>query len=104
MNAEAAASPQVAAVDITTGVLLEAVGRLGLVMSADRRVSEESAAKLLGISHAHLKESRQQGNAPMHFVLGVGGSRLSYRVSDLASWIEAGREDPLRQRRRRQRS
>ena len=62
-------------------------------MSGDLRVSEKAAAKLLGYSHEHLKAMRQMGNSPVFYAIGVDGGRLSYRLDDLASWIEAGRED-----------
>jgi hypothetical protein len=92
MNAEQPKSRTAIAVEATTEMLLEAVKALDLPMSPDQRVSEESAAKLLGISHRHLKDLRRgdNTNAPVHYVLGVAGSRLSYRLSHLASWIEGG--------------
>jgi hypothetical protein len=101
MNADQAESPAIIAVQATTKILMDAADRLGLHMSPDRRVSEENAAILLCMSHAYLKELRRgkNTNAPMHFAMGAGdGSRVSYRVSDLASWIEAAREDPHRSR------
>lgn len=101
MSIENEKSPEALAVDATTSVLLEAVKERSLPMSPDQRVSEENAAILLGMSHAHLKALRRgrNTNAPVHFVLGVAGSRLSYRIGHLASWIEAGRNDQHRVKR-----
>jgi hypothetical protein len=92
----ASTNPLVAAIDATTRSLMEATVDFGLVVSGDLRVNEKGAAKLLGYSHEHLKAMRQLGNAPVCYAVGVGGGRLSYRLSDLASWIEAGREDVTR--------
>ncbi|KQW36515.1 hypothetical protein [Rhizobacter sp. Root404] len=64
-----------------------------LVLSGDLRVSEEDAAKLLGIAHGHLKNMRQEGKGPASYARGMNGCRLSYRLLDLALWIEAGRQD-----------
>lgn len=85
-------SPLRIAVDETTAELLASAIRTGIVVSGDGRVSEKAAAQLLGWSHAHLKARRQEGKGPVHYVRGVDGSRISYRLHALASWIEEGRE------------
>lgn len=60
----------------------------GFVISGDLRVNEKAAAVLLGYSAGHLKALRQQGNGPHVYALGVDGGRFSYRLNDLASWVE----------------
>lgn len=82
--------------DLTTANLYATACRLGLVISADNRVSEKDAALLLCCSRASLKAIRQNGDGPVFYAVGVDGSRLSYRLNDLAAWIEAGREDVMR--------
>jgi hypothetical protein len=55
-------------------------------------VNEKDAAQLLGYSAASLKAMRQSGNGPTFYALGMNGGRVSYRISDLASWIEMARD------------
>ena len=59
-----------------------------LTMSGDFRVSEKNAAYLLGYSAKYLKSLRHAGTGPRFYEIGVGGSRISYKFEDLASWIE----------------
>jgi hypothetical protein len=94
-EAAEATNPRLLAVDLATKTLMESAEDFGLVVSGDRRVNEAGAAKLLGFSHKHLKAIRHAGNGPVVYAVGVDGSRLSYRLSDLASWIEMGREDVM---------
>ena len=70
----------------------EAVHAAEMTISADMRICEKDAAKLLGYAAGHLKNMRQEGRAPSHYCIGVGGGRVSYRLNDLASWIEGRRE------------
>lgn len=64
----------------------------GMTITGDGRVSEADAAALLGFTAGGFRNMRQEGKGPRSFGLGVGGSRVSYRLADLASWIEAARE------------
>lgn len=82
-----------AAVLDTVKVLLLSIEKNGIVMSADQRVSEADAARLIGLQPASLKNLRAEGGAPPSYRVPVGGSRLSYRIFDLAQWIERRRED-----------
>lgn len=70
------------------GLFRDAVRDHGLRMSGDQRVSEEDAARLLGKEPGSLKNMRAEGRAPRHCRAGVGGGRISYRLSDLAEWLE----------------
>lgn len=72
---------------------LEAAAReAGMYLSGDGRVSEQDAARLLGLSPGHLKRLRQDGAGPVAYMVGMNGCRLSYRTRDLAAWVELGRE------------
>lgn len=81
------------AVDATEDQLHGAAVAFAMVVSADRRVNEKDAARLLGYSAGYLKNMRQEGRAPKHYTRGVGGGRISYRIKDMAIWIEERRED-----------
>lgn len=77
----------------TAKVLLAVIEKNALVMSADQRVSEVDAARLIGMEPASLKNLRAEGGAPPNYRVPVNGQRVSYRVLDLALWIEGKRED-----------
>lgn len=77
----------------TFEVLFEACSQSGFTISGDLRVSEADASRLIGLAPATLKNLRQMDMGPTCFHRGVGGSRISYRLYDLARWIEAGREE-----------
>lgn len=80
-------------VERTACLLLKAAHAAGMTVSVDGRVCERDAATLLAIAAGHLKALRQERRGPLHYHFGVGGSRVSYRVSALAAWIEAQRND-----------
>ncbi|SDJ10673.1 hypothetical protein [Billgrantia gudaonensis] len=73
--------------------LREACERDGVYLTADDRVAEESAAALIGMAAGSLKNCRQLGNGPDYYRCPAGGSRISYRLIDIAYWIENRRED-----------
>lgn len=79
------------AVETATEQFRQFALRESLVVSGDERVNEKGAAKLLGYSVGHMKSLRQEGNGPTFYVMGVDGGRFSYRLCDLASWIEMQR-------------
>jgi hypothetical protein len=80
-------------VDTCLRMLIAAAHEGGISTSGDLRVGELDAAHMLGMSGGHLKAIRQEGRGPTPYSRGVGGSRVSYRLVDLAMWIEAGRID-----------
>lgn len=82
-----------AAVQTTADQLHAAALQRELIISADLRVNEKDAAGLLGYAAGYLKHMRQEGRAPKHYTRGVGGGRISYRLTDIAIWIEHRRED-----------
>jgi hypothetical protein len=77
-----------AVVAMWRGALREA----GKVISGDLRCSEADAAWLLGLAPGSLKNRRHEGDTPRAYRIGVGGSRVSYRLHDLALWLERQRE------------
>ena len=80
-------------VEATAAQFAGSAVRLGMTISGDMRVSEKDAASLLGYAAGYLKHMRQEGRAPKHYTRGVGGGRISYRLTDMAQWIEERRED-----------
>jgi hypothetical protein len=80
-------------VDACLRLLLARVREDSMVLSGDLRVSEQDAANLLGYSAQHLKLLRHEGKGPEHYGRGMNGARVSYRLHDLAQWIEASRND-----------
>jgi len=62
-------------------------------VTGDDRVSEAAAAHLLGLEPESLGKRRQEGKGPPSYRVPVNGGRISYRLHDIARWIEAQRED-----------
>jgi len=60
----------------------------GLPILGDR-VSESTASQLLGISVKWLSRRRTAGNGPVWSSIPVAGSRISYRLQDLAAFASA---------------
>ncbi|MFM9427330.1 hypothetical protein RCH10_003786 [Variovorax sp. GrIS 2.14] len=79
-------------VESTMAMLLRAAQDRKVVMTADMRVSETEAAGLLGYAPGSLKNKRQAGKGPVHYDRAVNGSRVSYRLMDLALWLESKRQ------------
>lgn len=77
----------------TLQLLLGTCEKRGMAVSGDYRVSETDATALLGYAEGSLKQLRSYGNGPPFYKRTVGGSRISYRLNDLADWLEDGRED-----------
>lgn len=63
----------------------------GFWLSGDGRVGEADAAALLGWSAGALRNQRKDGTGPVSYRIGGGGHKITYRLSDLARWLEAGR-------------
>ena len=61
-------------------------------MSELLAVSEDSAAKLIGIEPASLAKDRMQGHLGIPYV--KAGRRVIYSVEDLKSWIATNRQTP----------
>lgn len=77
-----------------TARMLEAACRESAFnITGDGRIGESSAAVLLGLAEATLANKRAEGSGPAFFRIGGHGHRVSYRLSDVAAWIEANRCD-----------
>lgn len=77
----------------TARLLLDACRSNNSFITGDHRVSEHLAAELIGLTPASLKNLRQEGKAPASYRVSAGGSRISYRLTDIARWLEERRED-----------
>jgi hypothetical protein len=62
-------------------------------ISGDDRIGESCAARLLGIEAETLARKRSEARGPPAYRLPVSGAKISYRLRDLAIWIEQHRED-----------
>lgn len=69
-----------------------AAARASYWISADGRMGEADVAELLGLTPGTLANKRREGTAPLAYVLGGRGHRVSYRLIDIARWIEAHRD------------
>ncbi|MBN4938238.1 hypothetical protein JY409_09320 [Stenotrophomonas maltophilia] len=76
----------------TAQVLEQAARAASYWISADGRVGEADLATLLGITAASLANKRREGTAPRAFNLSGGGHRVTYRLEDVALWIESHRD------------
>jgi hypothetical protein len=75
----------------TTEALRAAAREAGAIVSGDGRVSESTAAALLGIEVTKLRRLRYSGQLPAYH-LGVNGGRVSFRLEALATFIELSSE------------
>jgi hypothetical protein len=80
-------------VESTMRMLLHVVQRDKISVSADMRVSERDAAKMAGYAHGSFKNLRNEGKGPTYYNRAVAGCRVSYRLMDLAAWLEERREN-----------
>jgi hypothetical protein len=64
-----------------------------MTISADGRVSELNAAKLLDLHPDSLARLRKEGKGPVWYDLALGGARVTYRLFDLSVWIESRRKN-----------
>jgi len=80
-------------IESTMAMLLYAVKRDSIPVSADMRVREQDAARMVGYSPGSFKNLRGEGKGPIFYYRPVAGSKVSYRLMDLAMWIEEHRED-----------
>lgn len=73
----------------------QAAADRGMFVTPDGRVSEGDAAELLGYAEGTMRNMRSAGGGPSFFNRPLGGFAKSYRVADLARWIERAREETL---------
>lgn len=67
--------------------------KLGIMLSADGRVTSREAARLLNVAEGSLRNWRQEGCGPNFLRRPLSGCRISYRIADLARWLETGTND-----------
>lgn len=70
-------------------LFLHAAVERGCWLSGDRRVGEVDAAGLLGWEVGSLRNARTEGAGPTYYRAGGGGSKITYRLHDLAVWLES---------------
>ena len=80
-------------IEQTTALLRQAALAGGMAITADGRISESAAAELIGYQPATLRTMRNTfGTGPTWYRAPAGGAQVSYRLADLAAWLEAKRE------------
>jgi len=77
------------AVAATLDLFLAHCREHGVRVSGDMRVDEAAASELLGYSNGTLKNLRSEGKGPPWFKV----HRCTYRLTDLAQWVEDQRGD-----------
>lgn len=82
-------------VEETAAQLLRVAVERGVCVTADMRVGEADAAELVGYAAGSFKNLRSMQAGPVFFNRPLAGSRVSYRVTDLAQWIEQSRESTI---------
>ena len=70
---------------------LAEIAARGMWMTGDGRVGECDAAALIGWTSDSLRNARSEGAGPDWYRLGGAGHRVTYRVSDIAEWIDSRR-------------
>ena len=76
----------------TADLLLAAAKEAGYYLTGDQRIGEADLAVLLGMTAGALANKRREGKAPPSYSLGAAGHRITYRIADVAAWIEARRD------------
>jgi hypothetical protein len=78
-------------VDATAAALLNSAQSAEMFITGDGRIGEGDLALLLGWNAGSLRNARIEGRGPPAFNLGGSGHRVTYRLTDVAAWIEAQR-------------
>ena len=76
----------------TLSILTAKVREAGDWHSGDWRVGEGTASALLGWHPDSLRNTRKFGDAPVSYRIGGGNNRITYRLADLARFIDRHRE------------
>lgn len=71
--------------------LFLAAKECGMWVSADGRISEMDLGKLLGLTKGTIRNRRREGKMPPHYKMPCAGHRVTYRLHEVASWIESKR-------------
>jgi hypothetical protein len=85
-----------ALIDRTHQSIREAFERQSLWVSSDglERVGERDIETAFGWHEGRLADARRSGTGPRPY-FGGGGHRVTYRLRDVASWVEAESEKML---------
>jgi hypothetical protein len=62
-------------------------------LSGDLRIGEADCAALLGWTVESLRNARCEGRAPPSYSIGGARHRRTYRLHDVAVWVEVRRQD-----------
>lgn len=73
----------------TAEIYLNEARERGYWLTPDNRIGETDAASLIGWQPGHLRNARSEGRAPRWYRIGGAGHRVSYRIEDLAEFIES---------------
>ena len=79
-----------ARIELTLALLRRSAIDGGFTVSADDRVSEANAAKLLELHCDTLAQKRKEGSGPVSYGIGLGRAKVSYQLVDVAVWISPG--------------
>jgi hypothetical protein len=83
-------TPRAKRVEATLLRLRKRCRELQIFLSADGRVCERDAAKLLDVHVDTLPKYRRHETGPIWFRRPLRGSRISYALDDLAFWLVEG--------------
>lgn len=72
--------------------LKEAADAAGVLVTADQRIAANDVARLIGWSPGHLANARSEGKGPPYYRIGLGNSKISYRLDDVAAWVDGSLE------------
>ena len=78
--------------EATALMLAKAATDAGYWISVDGRIGEGDLAALLGMKPESLANRRREGKGPPAFMLPGGGHKVTYRIPEVAAWIEASRD------------
>src|SRR4051794_12687662 len=80
--------PKTERVEMVLAMLRRQAEESTMIVTADQRVGEKDAARLIGMHPDTLRRKRGEGTGPDFHHLGVGGSSYSYRFADLAVFVD----------------
>lgn len=75
----------------TAETLRAAAEAAAMHVTADDRIGECDLARLLGVAAGTMANRRREGRGPPHFAMPFARHRVTYRIDDVATWIERSR-------------
>jgi hypothetical protein len=85
---QTAHKPKTERLEVVLAMLRRQAEESTMMVTADQRVGEKDAARLIGMHPDTLRRRRGEGTGPDFYRLGVGGSSFSYRFTDLAVFVD----------------